>query len=97
MQFVERHSWIKLFHVEYALGVDGISMWFVLLSALITLIVVIAGWNVIQKQIAQYMGAFLILSGLMIGVFSTFDGLLFYVFFEGDPDPNVRHNRRMGW
>ena len=82
MQFVERHSWIKLFHVEYALGVDGISMWFVLLSALITLIVVIAGWNVIQKQIAQYMGAFLILSGLMIGVFSTFDGLLFYVFFE---------------
>lgn len=82
MQFVERHSWIKLFHVEYALGVDGISMWFVLLSALITLIVVIAGWQVIRKQIAQYMGAFLILSGLMIGVFSTFDGLLFYVFFE---------------
>ncbi|EEO28181.1 NADH-quinone oxidoreductase subunit M [Oxalobacter paraformigenes] len=82
LQFVERHSWIRLFRVEYALGVDGISMWFVLLTALITLIVVLAGWKVIQTQVAQYMGAFLILSGLMIGVFSTFDGLLFYVFFE---------------
>ena len=82
LQFIERHSWIRLFHVEYALGVDGISMWFVLLTALITLIVVLAGWKIIQTQVAQYMGAFLILSGLMIGVFSTFDGLLFYVFFE---------------
>ncbi len=82
MQFVERHSWIRLFHVEYALGVDGISMWFVVLTALITFIVVVAGWRSVEKQVAQYMGAFLILSGLMIGVFSTFDGLLFYVFFE---------------
>ena len=82
MQFVERHAWIRLFHVEYALGVDGISMWLVVLTALMTLVVVIAGWNNVEKQIAQYMGAFLVLSGLMIGAFATFDGLLFYVFFE---------------
>ena len=82
MQFVERHAWIRLFHVEYALGVDGISMWLVVLTALMTLVVVIAGWSNVEKQIAQYMGAFLVLSGLMIGAFATFDGLLFYVFFE---------------
>ncbi len=82
MQFVEKHSWIRLFHVEYALGVDGISVWLVVLTALMTLVVVVSSWSVVQKQVAQYMGAFLVLSGLMIGVFSTFDGLLFYVFFE---------------
>ena len=82
MQFVEKHSWISLFHVEYAVGVDGISVWLVVLTALMTLVTVVSSWSVIQKQVAQYMGAFLILSGLMIGVFATFDGLLFYVFFE---------------
>ncbi len=82
MQFVEKHSWIRLFHVEYALGVDGISVWLVVLTALMTLVVVVSSWSAVQKQVAQYMGAFLVLSGLMIGVFSTFDGLLFYVFFE---------------
>ncbi len=82
MQFVEKHSWIQLFHVDYALGVDGISVWFVVLTSLMTLVVVVSSWQSIGRQVAQYMGAFLILSGLMIGVFSTFDGLLFYVFFE---------------
>ena len=82
MQFVEKMPWIERFNVHYHLGVDGLSMWFVPLTAFITIIVVIAGWEVIQERVAQYMGAFLILSGLMIGVFSALDGLLFYVFFE---------------
>ena len=82
MQFVEKTVWIPRFNVNYHLGVDGISLWFVLLTAFITVIVVIAGWEVIQKKVNQYMAAFLILSGLMIGVFSALDGVLFYVFFE---------------
>ncbi|MCB2035596.1 MAG: NADH-quinone oxidoreductase subunit M, partial [Ottowia sp.] len=82
MQFVERAPWITRFNVNYHLGVDGISLWFVLLTAFITVIVVIAGWEVIQRKVNQYMAAFLILSGLMIGVFSALDGVLFYVFFE---------------
>jgi NADH-quinone oxidoreductase subunit M len=82
MQFVEKASWIERFHVYYNLGVDGISMWFVPLTAFITIIVVLAGWQVIEDRPHQYYGAFLILSGLMIGVFSAIDGLLFYVFFE---------------
>jgi NADH-quinone oxidoreductase subunit M len=82
MQFVEDVMWIERFNVHYRLGVDGISVWFVLLTAFITIIVVIAGWEVITERVNQYMGAFLILSGLMIGVFSALDGLLFYVFFE---------------
>ncbi|MBN9411192.1 MAG: NADH-quinone oxidoreductase subunit M [Burkholderiales bacterium] len=82
MQFVEKASWIDRFSINYHLGVDGISMWFVLLTAFITVIVVIAAWEVITERVNQYMGAFLILSGLMIGVFSALDGVLFYVFFE---------------
>ena len=82
MQFVEKHVWIERFNINYHLGVDGISVWFVLLTAFITVIVVIAGWEVIQKKVNQYMAAFLILSGLMVGVFAALDGLLFYVFFE---------------
>ena len=82
MQFVENVLWIAPFSVYYHLGVDGISLWFVLLTAFITVIVVIAGWEIITSRVAQYMGAFLILSGLMIGVFAALDGLLFYVFFE---------------
>jgi NADH-quinone oxidoreductase subunit M len=82
MQFVEKSSWIERFHISYYLGVDGISMWFVVLTAFITVIVVIAAWEVITERVAQYMAAFLILSGLMIGVFASLDGLLFYVFFE---------------
>jgi NADH-quinone oxidoreductase subunit M len=82
MQFIENMSWIERFHVNYHLGVDGISVWFVLLTAFITLIVVIAGWQATQRRLNQYMAAFLILSGLMIGVFCALDGVLFYVFFE---------------
>ena len=82
MQFVEKAPWIERFNVHYHLGVDGISLWLVLLTAFITVIVVIAGWEVITERVNQYMGAFLILSGLMIGVFSSLDAMLFYVFFE---------------
>jgi NADH-quinone oxidoreductase subunit M len=82
LQFVEQSTWIERFNITYHLGVDGISMWFVVLTALITVIVVIAGWEVITERVSQYFAAFLILSGIMIGVFSTADGLLFYVFFE---------------
>jgi NADH-quinone oxidoreductase subunit M len=82
MQFSENLAWIDRFNVRYHLGVDGISVWFVLLTAFITIIVVIAAWEVVTERVNQYMGAFLILSGLMVGVFSALDGLLFYVFFE---------------
>ncbi|MBC3929154.1 MULTISPECIES: NADH-quinone oxidoreductase subunit M [unclassified Undibacterium] len=82
MQFVEKFSWIEKFNIFYSLGIDGISLWLVPLTAFITVIVVIAAWEVVEKQVAQYMGAFLILSGLMIGVFCALDGMLFYVFFE---------------
>ncbi|TCV00603.1 NADH dehydrogenase subunit M [Paracandidimonas soli] len=82
MQFVEKVSWIETFAINYHLGIDGISLWFVLLTAFITVIVVVAGWEVITQRIALYMGSFLILSGLMVGVFAALDGMLFYVFFE---------------
>ncbi len=82
MQFVEIAPWIGRFNVNYHVGVDGISVWFVLLTAFINLVVVIAGWEVITRRVNQYMGAFMILSGLLIGVFCALDGLLFYVFFE---------------
>ncbi|MDD2608970.1 MAG: NADH-quinone oxidoreductase subunit M [Giesbergeria sp.] len=82
MQFVERTPWIETFNVFYHLGVDGISFWFVPLTAFITVIVVMASWESITERVNQYMGAFLILSGLMIGVFASLDGMLFYVFFE---------------
>jgi NADH-quinone oxidoreductase subunit M len=82
MQFVEKASWIERFNVNYHLGLDGISFWFVLLTAFITLVVVISAWEVITERVNQYMGAFLILSGLMIGVFCALDGVLFYTFFE---------------
>src|SRR5690349_7766446 len=82
MQFEESLPWIERFNVRYHLGVDGLSMWFVPLTAFITVIVVISAWEVIEDRVNQYMGAFLILSGIMVGVFSALDGLLFYVFFE---------------
>ena len=82
MQFVEKVSWIARFNTHYHLGVDGLSFWFVPLTAFITEVVVIAGWEVITERVNQYMAAFLVLSGLMIGVFTALDGLLFYVFFE---------------
>ena len=82
MQFVERTPWIERFNVDYYLGVDGISVLFILLNSFITVLVVLAGWVVIKTRVAQYYAAFLIMSGLMNGVFASLDALLFYVFFE---------------
>lgn len=82
MQFVEKSSWIERFNVNYHLGVDGISLWFVVLTAFINVVVVIASWESIRTRVNQYMAALLILSGLQIGVFAALDGMLFYVFFE---------------
>jgi NADH-quinone oxidoreductase subunit M len=87
MQFVEKMSWVARFNINYYLGIDGLSLWFIPLTAFITVIVVIAAWEVIENKIAQYMGAFLILSGVMIGVFCALDGMLFYVFFEASLIP----------
>ena len=83
MQFVELRPWIPRFNIHYHLGVDGISLLFVLLNSFITILVVIAGWTVIETRVAQYFAAFLIMSGLLNGVFSALDAVLFYVFFEG--------------
>jgi len=82
MQFVENVSWIARFSINYHLGVDGISMLFIVLNSFVTVLVVIAGWKVIEKRVAQYMAAFLIMSGLMNGTFAALDAMLFYVFFE---------------
>ena len=87
MQFVELAPWIGTFSVNYHLGVDGISVLFILLNSFITVLVVIAGWEVIQTRVSQYMAAFLIMSGLLNGVFSALDAVLFYVFFEGSLIP----------
>jgi NADH-quinone oxidoreductase subunit M len=82
MQFVEVHNWIARFNIHYHLGVDGISVLFILLTSFFTPIVVLAGWRVIEKRVAQYMASFLIMSGIMIGVFAALDAVLFYVFWE---------------
>ena len=82
LQFVEKFKWIDGLNVNYSLGLDGISFWFVMLTALITVVVVVSAWEVIEQRVAQYMASFLILSGLMVGVFAAQDGLLFYIFFE---------------
>jgi NADH-quinone oxidoreductase subunit M len=87
MQFVELKTWIPRFNINYHLGVDGISMLFVILNAFITIIVVAAGWEVIKEKVAQYNAAFLIMSGLMNGIFTALDGVLFYVFFEASLIP----------
>jgi NADH-quinone oxidoreductase subunit M len=82
MQFVEMRPWIERFNAHYHLGVDGISLLFILLNSFMTPLVVIASWRVIESRVAQYMAAFLIMSGLLNGVFSSLDALLFYLFFE---------------
>jgi NADH-quinone oxidoreductase subunit M len=82
MQFSEMRPWIETFRINYHLGVDGISVLFILLNSFTTVLVVIAGWKVIEKKVAQYMAAFLIMSGLMNGVFAALDAVLFYVFWE---------------
>lgn len=81
-QFQEGFRWIPSFNINYHLGVDGIAVPLILLTSFTTFIVVLAGWEVIQKRVAQYMAAFLIMSGLMIGVFSALDAILYYVFWE---------------
>ena len=81
-QFQEGFSWIPAFNINYHLGVDGIAVPLILLTSFTTFIVVLAGWEVIQKRVAQYMAAFLIMSGLMIGVFSALDAILYYMFWE---------------
>jgi NADH-quinone oxidoreductase subunit M len=82
MQFVERDSWIPAFNIEYFVGIDGISMPLILLTSFTTVVVVISAWEVIQYRVSQYMAAFLIMEGFMIGTFSALDGILFYIFFE---------------
>ena len=82
MQFVELAPWIASLNINYALGVDGISVWFIILNSFTTLLVVLAGWQVIQTRVAQYFAAFLIMSGLINGAFAALDAVLFYVFFE---------------
>ena len=82
VQFVERHSWIPAFNIEYFLGIDGISMPLILLTSFTTVIVIIAAWEVIQYRVSQYMAAFLIMEGFMIGTFASMDAILFYIFFE---------------
>jgi NADH-quinone oxidoreductase subunit M len=82
MQFVENRPWIDAFSIRYHLGIDGISVLLILLTSFCTVLVVIAGWSVIQKKVGQYLAAFLIMEGLMIGVFSALDAILFYVFWE---------------
>lgn len=82
MQFVERHSWIELFNIEYYLGLDGISVLFVMLSALITILCILVSWNSIQTKIKEFFVAILLLEGAMIGVFCSLDFFLFYIFWE---------------
>ena len=83
MQFREYVPWIRAFDVYYSLGVDGISIPLILLTTVITVLVVIAGWGIVPGRIAEYFASFLILEGLMIGVFCALDAILFYIFFEG--------------
>ncbi len=80
MQFVENSAWIPQFNINYHIGIDGISLLLILLTTLSTFLVIIAGWEVIQNRAADYMAAFLIMEGLIIGVFSSLDAILFYVF-----------------
>ncbi len=82
MQFVEFKPWIEYFNINYHLGVDGISVLFILLNSFTTILVVVAAWQVIEKKPAQYLAAFLIMSGIMNGVFAALDAILFYVFWE---------------
>ncbi|WP_226832664.1 NADH-quinone oxidoreductase subunit M [Acidithiobacillus sulfurivorans] len=82
MQFSERVSWIPSLNIYYHLGVDGISLWFILLTSFLTVLVVISSWRNVQTRVAQFMAAFLIMEGMMIGVFCALDAILFYVFWE---------------
>ncbi len=82
-QFTEHVEWVPAFNINYSIGIDGISLPLILLTTFLTVLVVIAGWKVVEYRVAHYMAAFLMLEGLMIGVFSALDAVLFYVFWEG--------------
>ena len=82
MQFVEQASWIATFDINYHLGIDGFSMPLIILTAFSTVIVVVAGWKVIEQRVSQYMAAFLIMAGLMIAVFAALDAILFFFFLK---------------
>ena len=82
VQFSERYSWIPAFNIEYFVGVDGISMPLILLTSFTTVLVIIAAWEVIQYRVSQYLAAFLVMEGFMIGAFAALDAILFYIFFE---------------
>ncbi len=82
-QFVENHKWVETFNINYSLGIDGFSLPLILLTAFLTVLVIVGSWRVVQYRVAQYMAAFLMLEGLMIGVFSALDAILFYIFWEG--------------
>ena len=96
-QFIENRTWFEALHIQYALGVDGFAMPLIILTCLFTPLVVIAGWQVIQKQVAHYMAAFLIMQGLMCGVFAAMDAILFYVFWEAMLVPDVFDYWDLGW
>ena len=85
LQFVERLPWIEAFGIEYFIGIDGIALPLILLTTFTTVLVVLAGWVVIKDRLSLYMGSFLILEGLMIGVFSALDAILFYIFWVFTP------------
>jgi len=82
MQFVERHQWIPEWNITYSLGIDGISVLFVLLSTLVTILCVLISWNSIKVKLKEFYIALLVLEGAMIGVFSSLDFFLFYLFWE---------------
>ena len=83
MQFSERVAWIPALNIFYHLGIDGISLWFILLTSFLTVLVIIGSWRNVRERVAQFMAAFLIMEGMMIGVFCALDAILFYVFWEG--------------
>ncbi len=83
MQFVEKATWISSFNINYHFGVDGLSMPLIILTTFTTILVILAAWESIQKNVAQYLAAFLIMEGLMVGVFAALDAIFFYVFWEG--------------
>src|SRR5438445_8149062 len=83
MQFVESKNWIAAIHANYHLGVDGISVALILLTTFVTVLVILGAWGSVEDKVAQYLASFLVLEGLMIGVFCALDALLVYVFFEG--------------
>ncbi|MFT3792713.1 MAG: NADH-quinone oxidoreductase subunit M [Rudaea sp.] len=83
MQFVEQHRWIAAINANYHLGVDGISVALIVLTTFVTVLVILGAWDSVHDKVNQYLAAFLVLEGLMVGVFCALDALLFYVFFEG--------------